>query len=117
MIEEYLKLLEKDLAFYQEAIKEVSDDIIKNQFSEYPIFVAAIFDYELGELILDAKELSRVFNIYATYLEELEKKNIIPSSKVTFFKNAYKDANTNACILFISNEKQQFIFYPYKNLK
>ena len=85
MIEQYLKVLNTDLKFYKDSIKEVSTEIRKEGFSKYPIFVASVFHNELGELILDGQEMGRTYSIMATTLEDLTKKEIIPEDKAAFF--------------------------------
>lgn len=115
MVEDYLKLLQQDLKFYQDAIKEVSQDMVKDGFSQFPIFVASLFDYDMGELVLDAKEYERSYSIYASYAEQLQEKGIIPKDKMPFFKANFKDSSKFACILLLTNEVQQFIFFPFGN--
>jgi len=117
LVENYLKLLQQDLQFYQEAIKEVSVDMVQDGFSQYPIFVASLFDYEMGELVLDAKEYERSFSIYASYAEQLQEKGIIAADKMPFFKQNFKSPKEHACILLLTNEVQQFIFFPFNQRK
>lgn len=113
MVEDYLKLLQQDLKFYQDAIKEVSVDIVKDGFSQFPIFIASLFDYEMGELVLDAKEFERSFSIYVSFAEQMQEKGIITADKMPFFKANFKDTSKFACILLLTNEVQQFIFFPF----
>lgn len=113
MIEQYLKVLNTDLKFYKDSIKEVSAEIRKEGFSQFPIFVASVFHNELGELILDGQEMGRTYSIMATTLEDLTKKEIIPEDKAEFFKESYKNPDEFACILMLTTKTQQFVFYPY----
>lgn len=117
MIDQYLKVLNQDLKFYRENIKEVAVDIMGDGFSQYPIFVASVFHNELGELILDGQELGRTFSIMASTLEQMTEKEIIPKDKVPFFKESYKNPKEYACVLMLTTKTQQFIFYPYKESK
>ena len=113
MIEQYLKVLNTDLKFYKDSIKEVSTEIGKEGFSKYPIFVASVFHNELGELILDGQEMGRTYSIMATTLEDLTKKEIIPEDKAAFFKESYKNPDEFACVLMLTTKTQQFVFYPF----
>ena len=114
MIDQYLKVLNQDLKFYKDNIKEVADDIISEGFSQYPIFIASVFHNELGELVLDGQELGRTFSIMASTLEQMTEKKIIPADKVPFFKESFKNPKEFACVLMLTTKTQQFIFYPYK---
>ena len=76
MVDQYLKVLNQDLKFYKDNIKEVAQDIIKDEFSKFPVFVASVFHNELGELILDGQEMGRTFSIMASTLEQMTEKNI-----------------------------------------
>ena len=113
MIEQYLKVLNTDLKFYKDSIKEVSAEVRKEGFSEYPIFIASVFHNELGELILDGQEMGRTYSIMASTLEQMTEKEIIPEDKASFFKESYKNPDEFACILLLTTKTQQFVFYPY----
>jgi hypothetical protein len=114
VIDQYLKVLNQDLKFYKDNIKEVADDIISEGFSQYPIFIASVFHNELGELVLDGQELGRTFSIMASTLEQMTEKKIIPTDKIPFFKESFKNPKEFACVLMLTTKTQQFIFYPYK---
>ena len=116
MVDQYLKVLNQDLKFYKDNIKEVAQDIIKDEFSKFPVFVASVFHNELGELILDGQEMGRTFSIMASTLEQMTEKNIIPADKVPFFKESYKNPEEFACILILTTKTQQFVFYPYNEV-
>ncbi len=69
-----LNSLKADMILYKAAIKEVADDIIKEGFSKYPVFVAHQHEVALGEVILDRDDLNTQWTINATALEELVEK-------------------------------------------
>ena len=117
MIEQYLKVLNKDLKFYKNSIEEVSKDIRREGFSEFPIFIASVFHNALGELILDGQEMGRTYSIMASTLEELVKQDIIPEDKQAFFKENFKNPEEFACVLLLTTKTQQFVFYPYNEVK
>jgi hypothetical protein len=109
-----LELLKDDLEYYNEMLKEVSADILKEGFSKYPIFIAHQDEIKLGDLLLDGSEHQRSFNISATVLEDLLERNIVTKSKEEEFKLAYKNPNQFMCVLLVANNNAQFIFVPYK---
>lgn len=117
MVEQYLQVLNKDLKFYKDSVIEVSKDIRREGFSDFPIFVASVFHNTLGEVILDAQEMGRTFTIAASTLEELVKQDIIPEEKSEFFKKNFKNPDDFACILMLTTKTQQFVFYPYSDVQ
>lgn len=109
-----LETLKDDLAFYSDMIKEVSNEMIKEGFTAYPIFVAHQHEVKLGEVILNRADFARDFHINATTLEELiEKKLILQERKNEFILN-YKNPKSNMCILLITSSGAHFIYVPFK---
>lgn len=117
MVEQYLQVLNRDLKFYKNSIVEVSKDIRREGFSEFPIFIASVFHNTLGEVILDAQEMGRTFTIAASTIEELVKQEIVPEDKSEFFKQNFKSPDEFACILMLTSKTQQFVFYPLQEVK
>lgn len=112
-----LELLKDDIEFYQDMLKEVSSDILSEEFSKFPVFVAHQEPIKIGEMIIDASEHSRSYNISATVLEELVEKNIVTKEREEIFKSAYKDAKQYFCILLIAEKGASFVFVPIKKGK
>jgi len=110
-----LELLKDDLSFYNDMLKEVSADILNEGFSKYPIFIAHQEPVKLGELIIDASEFQRSFNISATVLEEMLEKNIVSTEREAGFKEAFKDARKFMCVLLATDKGASFVFVPFKN--
>lgn len=114
ILKSYLHTLRLDLNFYKDSIREVSNDIIAEGYSQYPIFVAHQEDVTLGETILDRQELGTNFTIQATTLEELVNKQIILAANVDRFKQAFKNPKEQCCIFLVSTHGAQFVFVPYE---
>ena len=114
MLRSYLNTLRLDLNLYKDSIKEVSEDIINEGYSKFPIFIAHQEDVKLGEVILDRDELGTNFTIQATTLEDLVTKNIILPKNIDKFKSAYKDPLVQCCIFLVSSHGAQFVFVPYE---
>lgn len=106
--------LKKDLEFYKEAIKEVSQEIVKEGFSEFPIFIAHQHVVNVGEIILDREELGTGWTIQASTLEEFIEKNIITPDKKDKFIQNYKNPNDYICLFVIVPEGANFVFSPYE---
>lgn len=108
-----LKSLERDLKFYNESIKEIATEILEQELSGYPIFVAHQHEVALGELILDKNELNTSWSIQASMLEEFEEKGIILPEKKDRFIKQYKNPDKFMCLFVIVPEGANFVFYPY----
>jgi len=114
MLKSYLNTLRLDLNFFKDSIKEVSQDIISEGFSKYPVFIAHQAEVTLGEVILDKEELGTNFTIQATTLEELVEKQIVLPKNVEKFKSAYKDPEKQCCIFLVTEHGAQFVFVPFE---
>jgi uncharacterized protein YutE (UPF0331/DUF86 family) len=112
-----LELLKDDIAFYKDMLKEVSSDILKEGFSKFPVFIAHQEPIKIGEMIIDASEYSRSYNISATVLEELLEKNIVTKEREESFKAAYKNPEQFLCILLVTEKGASFVFVPFKKVK
>ncbi|HEY1024070.1 MAG TPA: hypothetical protein VGE26_02810 [Sphingobacteriaceae bacterium] len=109
-----LKSLEEDLKFYSDSMKEVSTEIMVEGISAYPIFVAHQHEVNLGEPILDKKELNTNWTIHASTLEEFVEKRIIhPDKKERFIKH-FKSAHDFMCLFVVVPEGANFVFFPYQ---
>lgn len=114
LLKTYLSSLRLDLNLFKDSIKEVSEDIIKEGFSQYPIFIAHQAEVKLGEMILDREELGTAFTIQASTMEEFVNRNIIKPNNVDRFKEAFKDPSKFCCIFLITEYGGQFVFVPFE---
>lgn len=115
LLKSYLNTLTLDLNLYKDSIREVSEDIIREGYSRYPVFIAHQEEVKLGEVILDKDELGTGFTIQASTLEELVERKVVLPANVEKFKQAYKDPALQCCILLITAYGAQFVFVPYEN--
>ena len=114
LLKTYLNSLRLDLNLFKDAIKEVSEDIIKEGFSAFPIFIAHQAEVKLGEVILDREELGINFTIQASTLEEFVSRNIIKPGNADRFKDAFKDPAKFCCIFLVTEYGGQFVFVPFE---
>lgn len=108
-----LKSLEKDLKYYEESIREISAEILKNKISKYPIFIAHQHEVSLGEVILDRHELGTEWSIHASTMEELIEVKLILQERKDFFELNFKDPDKFMCLFVIVPEGANFAFHPY----
>ncbi|MFD2743411.1 MULTISPECIES: hypothetical protein [Sphingobacterium] len=109
-----LESLKIDLDFYSDAIKEVSADLIAEQYSTHPIFIAHQHSVKIGEVILDKMELNTSWSINVSTLEEFVEKGIIKEDRKDYFIKQYKPAAQFMCLFVVVPEGANFVFYPYK---
>jgi len=114
ILKKLLEVLEDDLGFYSPMIKEVSVEMVKEDFTQYPVFVAHQHEVKLGEPILLKEDYAREFSINATTLEELKDRKLVLPERETDFKANYKNPREFMCILFITPGDARFIYAPYK---
>lgn len=113
-LNDILKSLEKDIKFYNDSIHEIAIEILDNEVSKYPIFVAHQNIIELGEMILNKDDFNKDWSINASILEDFIEKGLVSKEKASEFKKVYKDPKKNICIFLVTEELANFIFIPYK---
>ncbi|HEY9561729.1 MAG TPA: hypothetical protein VIR29_13185 [Anseongella sp.] len=109
-----LKSLEGDLKVYHDAIKEVSDDMLDAMLTQHPIFVAHQHEVNMGEVILDRRELGTQWTIHASTLEEFIEKKLVLPGKRAFFEKNFKDPRKFMCLFVVVPEGANFVFYPFR---
>jgi hypothetical protein len=108
-----LQELNQNLNIYKESIREISDEIIDNQVSKYPIFIASREETNLGKQIIDKEELALEWSINASTLEEFVRRKIVLENKLEAFKKSYKDPRKFLCVFTLLTENAGFIYLPY----
>src|SRR5690606_14663883 len=108
-----LTSLKVDLDLYKESIREVALDLITEEFTQYPIFIAHQHEVKVGEVILDSAELGTDWTIQASSLEEFLEVGIIKEDKKEAFIKKFKNPGDFMCLFVIVPEGANFVFYPY----
>lgn len=109
-----LQQLQGELILFKESIRETANDIVKEGFSSYPIFIAHQSPVKIGEVILEGAELATNWSISASTMEEFVEKGLIEKSKTGFFQENYKDPKEYFCLFVIYQASARFVFVPYK---
>lgn len=117
ILKKLLDILAEDLDFYSPMIKEVAVDMMKENFTQYPVFVAHQHEVKLGEPILLREDYAREFSIHATTLEELVEIKLILPERENDFKLNYKSPKEFMCILLFAPSEARFVYVPYKQKK
>lgn len=113
-LEKNLQSLKEDVEIYKSSIREVSEEMLSEKITKYPIFIAHKIIIPFGELIIDHAELATNWSISVSTFEEFSEKNIIEKSKEGFFKANYKNPNDFICIFMIDSGNGNFVFIPFK---
>lgn len=108
-----LQQLRVELILMKESIKETSKDIIKENYSAYPIFIAHQEDIDLGEVILDKDDLATHWSISASTIEEFVERGLIQEDKQQLFKDSYKNPKEFICLFVIHKADARFVYIPY----
>jgi len=109
-----LQQLRAELILMKESIKETSEEIIKEGFSNFPIFIAHQDPIELGEVILDKDDMATQWSVSASTLEQFIEKGLIKKEREEFFRESYKDPKEFICMFVIYKAQANFVFVPYK---
>ncbi len=109
----YLNSLQLDFNLFKDSLKEVSDDMISEEFTQYPIFVAHQSEVKIGEIILDREELQSNFTFQASTFEEFVERKIIETQNKQRFIKAYKNPAEFCCIFLVTEYGAQYVFVPY----
>ncbi len=111
--ENFFKLRE-DMKIVGNYLQKVGDEVVKNEVSKYPIFLAhresAI---KLGKLILDKESTRTHWSYNVSLLEELVKEGFVAQEKTAEFRALYKSPKDFACFFVITPEDMNFVFCPY----
>lgn len=107
--EKYVSLY-NDVEIHRDHLHLLSQEIIKNNVSNYPIFVAHKEDVNIGKQIIAREKHVSNWHISITILEDLVNKKLVALSKVDEFRKVFKDPNQFFCFLVITPEEPQFIF-------
>lgn len=113
-LDSWLKKLEADLQLLKEGIVEVQTDMIKEGFTEFPIFIAHQGDIDIGELVFAHEEYETSYSLNVTTSENLLELGILNKEKLPDFKEAYGDQTLQTCVLWIHGSGIRFIFFPLK---
>ncbi len=113
--EAQLKHLQGELILFKESIRETAMDILKEKFSEYPIFIAHQQEVKIGEVILSKEDMATTWSISASTFEEFHEKGVIPKDKSPLFKTTFKNPKEFICLFVVYGADARFVFVPYRS--
>lgn len=107
--DETLSNLHNDLEQKKHILTAIKEEVISQDISNYPIFIASTEYLELGKLVID-KQQDGNWNFFASHLEEFAHKGIVAMDKVDNFRALYKEHADQLCIFVIDNDMGDFVF-------
>lgn len=109
-----IESIRNDVALVAPHLKAISERVISEEISDFPVFIAAQSIVDVGKPIFDrdAVQLNWFFN--ASILEEFIRREIVKADRVAAFKRAFGDPLVSACIFVVTPETAQFVFVPYE---
>jgi hypothetical protein len=107
-----LNLLHEDLDVSKNLLWTVKEQIVKNDISNYPIFVATAMPIDLGKMIIDKEQLEINWYFNASHLEEFAVKELVAEDKIDDFRELYKEHANELCIFVVTGEGGDFVFLP-----
>lgn len=112
-----LEHLKREIILFKDAIKETAEEILREGYSMYPVFIAHQQPVPFGHLLLDREGAATQWSLSATTLEELIEQKVFSPEKAGYFKANYKSAEMYICLLVISAGDARIVFLPYKSEK
>ena len=88
-------------------------ELLAENYTQFPIFIAHQHEVKVGEVILDRVELGTKWTIQASSLEEFLEVGIIKDDKKEVFIKKFKKPEDFMCLFVIVPEGANFVFYPY----
>jgi hypothetical protein len=105
--------ISEDFVKVADQLKEVSYQIRKRGFSDFPIFVVANSAVEMGSVLFQKGDLENNFEYRASFLQEFVDRKLVGEESVTLFKENYRDADEFACLFSLVSDFAGFVFIPF----
>lgn len=110
---ELLGRVSEDYIKIADHLKEASYQIRKRGFSQYPIFVLAKQEIEIGQMLFLRTDFDTEYYYKASLLEEFIQRNLIGEESVELFKENYKNPEEFCCLFVIDGDFAGFVYMPY----
>lgn len=112
--EQLLLQLHEDVSLCKDYLATLRHEIVNQDISNYPIFIATQEKAGIGKLVINKNELDIQWSFYASHLEDFVNKKIIELDKVDAFIELYKENIGCLSLFVIMGDDFSFIFLPYK---
>lgn len=110
-----LESIRNDVAQIGPQLKVISQRVIDEAISEYPIYVASQEVIDIGRAIFDRDSIDLNWFFTATILEDFVHRGLINRTKLREFQNTFGDPKETACIFVITETGEgHFVFVSYE---
>ena len=108
-----LESIKNDVALVGKALKVISEKVVEEGISEYPLFIASQEYVDIGKPVFDRDSVQLNWFFNASILEDFTQKRIISPDKAANFTRTFGDPSEKACIFVIKGQEAFFVFVPY----
>lgn len=108
-----LESIRNDVDRIGDQLREISNQVIEEGISSYPIYIASHQPHEIGKPIFDPDSSTLNWTFHASIVEEFIQKEIIPKDRVNTFQKTYENPEERACIFILTPDLMQVVFVPY----
>lgn len=109
----FIDKIYKDFVSVGENIKQAMYHIHNDSDFECPVVIVSDNITDLGDILIKSGENGNSLNYYATYIDFLVQKNVLPMSDLLTFKDLYHQHKEHCCMLVIFEGNMDFLFVPY----
>ncbi len=106
-------IISEDFVKVSDHLKETSYQVRKRGFSDFPIFVVAKSELEVGIVLLQAGELENTFDYRVSFLQEFIDRKLIGEESIELFKENYRNPDEFACLFSLISDFAGFVFIPF----
>ncbi|MDW3650672.1 MAG: hypothetical protein R8P61_26590 [Bacteroidia bacterium] len=108
-----LESIRNDVALVGKALKTISEKVVEEGISEYPLFIASQEYVDIGKPVFDRDSVQLNWFFNASILEDFTQKRLITPDKAANFTRTFGDPSEKACIFVIKGGEAFFVFVPY----
>jgi hypothetical protein len=102
-----------DFVIVGEAIKQSLYHIHNNTDFECPVIIVSDTITDLGDILIKSDENGNILTYYATYIDFLVQKSVLPVSDLLTFKDLYYQHKDHCCMLVVFEGNMDFLYVPY----
>lgn len=111
-----LAKLEEDFKRIGAYLQKLSEEMLQQKISRYPIYVAQLQEVDLGRPIRAFELYTLNYHYNVSFLEEFVKKDIISMERVNIFRESWKHPDKHACFFLVTPLEAGFVYIPYREL-
>jgi hypothetical protein len=108
-----LESIRNDVALVGNALKTISEKVMEEGISDYPLFIASQEYVDIGKPVFDRDSVQLNWFFNASILEDFTQKRLISPDKAAQFTRTFGNPLEKACIFVIQAEEAFFVFVPY----